>query len=70
MALETKPIPVLRGKAARDFWKKVENFKTTETREHIREVNRWGRKIMEVLREREERERERREKDDQLTGRL
>jgi hypothetical protein len=25
MALEIKPIPVLRGKAARDFWKKVEN---------------------------------------------
>ena len=39
MALEIKPIPVLRGKAAKDFWNKVKNFKTTETREHIQEVN-------------------------------
>jgi hypothetical protein len=70
MALETKPIPVLRGKAARDFWKKVENFKISETREEIREINEWVRKSMEKLREREEMERERREKDDQLTGKL
>ena len=39
MALETRSFPVLTGKAARDFLKKVENFKTDETREHIREVN-------------------------------
>ncbi|MDR1098731.1 MAG: hypothetical protein LBL57_11430 [Tannerella sp.] len=53
MALEIKPVPVLRGKAARDFWEKVENFKTTETREQIQEVNRWVRKTMEEQRQRE-----------------
>jgi hypothetical protein len=47
MALETRPFPVLTGKAARDFLKKVENFETTETREHIQEVNRWVHKILE-----------------------
>ena len=40
MALETRPFPVLTGKAARDFLKKVENFTITETREEIRECNR------------------------------
>jgi len=53
MALETRPFPVLTGKAARDFLKKVENFKTDETREHVREVNNWVRKSMEELRQRE-----------------
>jgi hypothetical protein len=47
MALETRPFPVLTGRAARDFLKKVENFQTTETREHIQEVNRWVREILE-----------------------
>jgi hypothetical protein len=47
MALEIKPVPVLRGKAARDFWKKIENFKTTETREEIQEVNRAVRESIE-----------------------
>jgi len=47
MALETRPFPVLTGKAARDFLKKVENFKTTETPEEIKEVNRWVKKILE-----------------------
>ena len=53
MALETRPFPVLTGKAARDFLKKVENFKTDETREHIREVNRWVRKMIEESEQRE-----------------
>ncbi|MDR0688078.1 MAG: hypothetical protein LBF55_05250 [Prevotellaceae bacterium] len=47
MALETKPIPVLRGKAARDFWEKVENFKISETREEIRELNKQVRESIE-----------------------
>ena len=47
MALETRPFPVLTGQAARDFQKKVENFKTTETREHIQEANQWVREILE-----------------------
>jgi hypothetical protein len=40
MALETRPFPVLTGKAARDFWKKVDNFQITETPEQIKEINR------------------------------
>ena len=49
MALETRSFPVLTGKAARDFLKKVENFKTTETREHIQECNhKYGRMIDEA----------------------
>jgi hypothetical protein len=51
MALETRPFPVLTGKAARDFLKKVENFKTTETPEHIREVNRGVQKMIEEARQ-------------------
>jgi len=50
MALETRPFPVLTGQATRDFLKKVENFKTTETREHIQEVNRWVGEILEKSR--------------------
>ena len=50
MALETRPFPVLTGKAARDFFEKVENFKTTETPEYVREVNRWVREILEKSR--------------------
>jgi hypothetical protein len=51
MALETRPFPVLTGKEARDFLKKVENFQTTETREHIQEVNRWVREMIEDARQ-------------------
>jgi len=53
MALETRPFPVLTGQAARDFLKKVENFQTTETKEHIQEVNRCVRKMIEEARQRE-----------------
>jgi len=53
MALETRPFPVLTGKAARDFLKKVENFKTDETREHIREVNKAVREMIEKAEQRE-----------------
>jgi len=50
MALETRPFPVLTGQAARDFLKKVENFQTNETREHIQEVNRKVRASIEKSR--------------------
>ena len=53
MALETRPFPVLTGQAAKDFFEKVKNFKTAETREHIREVNCWVRESIEELRQRE-----------------
>ncbi|MDR0811472.1 MAG: hypothetical protein LBN23_04265 [Paludibacter sp.] len=35
MALEINRAPVLTGKAAKEFWKKVENFSTPETKEEI-----------------------------------
>ena len=47
MALEIRPFPVLTGQAARDFLEKVENFKTTETKEHIHEVKRLVRESVE-----------------------
>ena len=50
MALETRPFPVLTGQAAKDFLKKVENFETPETKEHIREVNQAVRKSIEKSR--------------------
>jgi len=50
MALEIRPFPVLTGQAARDFFEKVENFKTTETRDHIQMVNRGVRKMIEESR--------------------
>ena len=53
MALETRPFPVLTGQAARDFQKKVENFKTTETREHIQKCKRKYGKMIEEARQRE-----------------
>jgi len=53
MALETRPFPVLTGKAARDFLKKVENFKTTETRKHIQECNHKYGRMIEEARQRE-----------------
>jgi len=53
MALETRPFPVLKGKAAKDFLKKVETFKTTETREHIQECNRKYGMMIEEARKRE-----------------
>jgi len=53
MALETRPFPVLTGRAARDFLEKVENFKTSETRIHIRECNRKYGKMIEDARLRE-----------------
>jgi len=51
MALETRPFPVLKGKAARDFLKKVENFQTTETPEHIKECKRKYGKMIEDARQ-------------------
>jgi len=53
MALEICPFPVLKGNAAKDFLEKVENFKTTETREHIQECNRKYGKMIEEAKQRE-----------------
>jgi hypothetical protein len=47
MALETRPIPVLKGKAARDFFKTLANCKVSESREEVQEINRQMRKMLE-----------------------
>ena len=40
MALETRPFPVLTGQAAKDFRQKVENFRISQTKEEVQEINR------------------------------
>jgi hypothetical protein len=40
MALEIKRAPVLRGKAARDFYKKLEQAKESKSREEVQEIQR------------------------------
>ncbi|MDR1022938.1 MAG: hypothetical protein LBL94_06695 [Prevotellaceae bacterium] len=50
MALETKPIPVLRSKAAKDFWEKVENFTISESKEEVQAINRKWKSVIEKSR--------------------
>jgi len=40
MALEIKRAPVLRGKAARDFYKKLEQAKESKSKEEVQEIHR------------------------------
>ena len=40
MALETRPIPVLKGKAARDFFETLKKCTVSESREEVQEINR------------------------------
>jgi aminoglycoside phosphotransferase family enzyme len=40
MALEIKRAPVLRGKAARDFYKKLEQAKESKSKEEVQEIQR------------------------------
>jgi hypothetical protein len=47
MALEIKPPPVLEGKAARDFLKKVRNFKDDTDPEYVKESVRRTRAFLE-----------------------
>jgi hypothetical protein len=46
MALEIKRAPVLRGKAARDFYKTLEKAKESRSKEEVQEMNR---KVKEFL---------------------
>jgi hypothetical protein len=46
MALEIKRAPVLRGKAAREFCKKVEQAKESRSREEVQEMNRKVREFL------------------------
>jgi hypothetical protein len=63
MALETRPLPVLKGKVAKEFFEKVENFKFSKSREEVLEINRW---VMETINEMKEREKQ--ERNDKLTN--
>lgn len=46
MATEINRAPVLKGKAAREFWQKVEEFSTDETKAEITEGLRKYREFM------------------------
>jgi hypothetical protein len=56
MALETRPLPVLKGKMAEEFFKRAAECKVSETREEIQALLRWAKESGEEAREREERE--------------
>jgi hypothetical protein len=58
MALETKPFPELKGKAAKEFFEKVKNFKTSRSKEEIMEINRWVQETIDEMHEREKQERD------------
>jgi aminoglycoside phosphotransferase family enzyme len=40
MALEIKRAPVLKGKASRDFYKKLEHAKESKSKEEVQEIQR------------------------------
>jgi hypothetical protein len=63
MALETRPLPVLKGKMAEEFFKRAAECKPSKSKEELREITRQVRKSLEEAREREERERKEREND-------
>jgi hypothetical protein len=46
MAYIPRELPVLTGKAARDFYKKVAEFKDDTSKEEVQECNRRFRKFM------------------------
>jgi hypothetical protein len=65
MALEIKPLPVLKSKVAKEFFERAAECKEALSREEVQEINRQVRKSLEEAREREARAREAREKKDQ-----
>ena len=50
MALETRPVPVLKGKAARDFYKTLEKCTVSESREEVQELTRQWLPVIEQAR--------------------
>jgi hypothetical protein len=50
MALETRPIPVLKGKAAKDFFKTLENCKVSQSKEEVQELTRKWMPVIEQAR--------------------
>jgi regulator of replication initiation timing len=57
MALETRPIPVLKGKVAKEFFERLKTCEVSKTREEVQEINRRVRKSIEES-QAKERERE------------
>jgi hypothetical protein len=57
MALETRPIPVLTGKVARDFYKTLAKCTVSETREEVQELKRKWFPVIEAAMKREQEER-------------
>jgi hypothetical protein len=53
MALETRPLPVLKGKVAKEFFERAKNCKISETPEEVREYNRWVQESIDEEREME-----------------
>ncbi|MDR3187630.1 MAG: hypothetical protein LBT94_00380 [Prevotellaceae bacterium] len=50
MALETRPIPVLKGKSARDFLKTLKACKVSQSKEEVRELTRKWAPVIEQAR--------------------
>ncbi|MDR3184304.1 MAG: hypothetical protein LBT49_02740 [Prevotellaceae bacterium] len=50
MALETRPIPVLKGKAARDFFRTLENCGVSQSKEEVQELTRKWMPVIEQAR--------------------
>jgi len=46
MAIEINRAPILKGKSAKEFWQKVENFSTAESKAEIMEGLRKYREFM------------------------
>jgi hypothetical protein len=50
MAYEPRPTPVLKGKAARDFFKTLANCKVSQSREEVQELTRKWMPVIEQAR--------------------
>jgi hypothetical protein len=61
MALETRPIPVLKGKVAKEFFERLKTCKISQTREEVQEYTRQVRKSIEESRAKERKEEQERD---------
>jgi hypothetical protein len=52
MALETRPIPVLKGKVAKEFFERLKTCTVSQSREEVQRSNRRIREMVEEERER------------------
>jgi hypothetical protein len=63
MALETRPLPVLKGKMAEEFFKRAAECKPSKSREEFEEITRQVQRMLEEERIEEEEERKREEQE-------